>query len=122
MGNYSKGASYERELVALLKNRGYCAVRADGSGRARMEQPDLLAGNGARFLGIECKYSGTDYKTIGMEEVNCLVKFCKNFGCTAVLAFRFPYSEWKFKIINDYVTSNVSVKKSDELPVMDGIV
>jgi Holliday junction resolvase len=122
MGTYSKGASYERELLELLKRRGFAAVRVAGSGRARMEQPDLLASNGEKTFGIECKYSGTKYKTITKEEVNALVKFCKEFGCTALLAYRFPHTEWKFKIITDYTNENVSVKKSDNLLTINQIV
>lgn len=122
MGCYSKGASYERELLALLKDKGFAVVRVAGSGRARMEQPDLLASNGRKILGFECKYSGTDYKTIVKDEVNSLVDFCKKFNCVPVLAFRFQHTEWKFKIISDYVSENVSVKKNDDLLVMDEII
>ncbi|MBN1923495.1 MAG: hypothetical protein JW791_01910 [Nanoarchaeota archaeon] len=122
MTTYSKGASYERELLALLKKKGYAAVRVAGSGRARMEQPDLIASNGVKLLGFECKYSASDYKTIHKDEVNSFVKFCREFHCTPVLAFRFPHTEWKFKILNDYVESNVSVKRTDELLVMTEII
>lgn len=122
MGSYSKGACYERELMKLLKEKGYAVIRVAGSGRARMEQPDLLASNGSKILGIECKYSGSDYKTINKEEVNSLFKFCKCFACTACLAFRFPRTEWKFIKLNDYVSSNINVKKSDELTQFSEII
>ena len=115
MSVYSKGACYERELLELLKSKGFTAVRVAGSGRARMEQPDLLASNGSRTLGIECKYSGSNYKSISKEEVNALFKFCKGFNCTALLAFRFPRQDWKFMIIIEEVTENVNVKARDEL-------
>lgn len=122
MSVYSKGASYERELIEKLKSKGFTAVRVAGSGRARMEQPDLLASNGVKTLGIECKYSSTNYKTIVKEEVNALLKFCKGFNCTAVLAFRFPRQDWKFMIITDYVPENVSVKASTELLNINQVV
>jgi Holliday junction resolvase len=115
MGVYSKGAGYERELLELLKKKGFAVVRVAGSGRARMEQPDLIASNGKKTLGIECKYSSTKYKTIKKEEVNSLLKFCEEFGCTAVLAYRFPRVEWKFKIIKQRVDANVNVKRTDKL-------
>lgn len=122
MGVYSKGACYERELLELLKNKGFAAVRVAGSGRARMEQPDLLASNGDIILGIECKYSGSNYKSIKMQEVNSLLKFCKEFGCIAVLAYRFPRMEWKFKIIKQPVLENLNVKKTDKLLTMNEII
>ncbi len=122
MSTYSKGASYERELLSLLKTKGYAAVRVAGSGRARMEQPDLIASNGRKVLGFECKYSGNDYKTITKEEVNSFIKFCKEFGCTPVLAYRFQREDWKFKVLRDYVEGNVSVKRTDEFLTMNEII
>ena len=122
MGKYSKGADYERELIQLFKNKNFAAVRVAGSGRARMEQPDILASNGEIILGIESKYSGSDYKTIVKEEVNALVTFCKQFGCIPVLAFRFPHTEWKFMIIETMINENVSIKKTTTLMTMDEII
>lgn len=122
MSTYSKGAGYERELLQLLKNKGFAAVRVAGSGRARMEQPDLVASNGIKLLGFECKYSSTDYKTINKDEVNDFYAFCKKFNCTPLLAFRFPNKEWGFKILNSFVTENVSVKKKDKLLLMHEII
>ncbi len=119
MPNYNKGAKYERELFELLRKKGYAVVRVAGSGRARHEQPDLLASNGSSYYGIECKFSSTGYKTIEKKEVNDLILFCKEFGCIPVLAFRFTNSKWKFIVLSSYVDSNVSVKKKDNLPSID---
>ena len=97
-------------------------MRGAGSGRARREQPDLLASNGKKVLGIECKYSGNNYKSISKEEVNALIKFCREFGCTPVLAYRFPRMEWKFKIITEFVGDNVNVKSTDEFLSINSII
>ncbi len=122
MGRYYKGACYERELVKLLVSKGFAAVRVAGSGRARMEQPDIIASNCKNLYGIESKFSSTNYKTIKKKEVNSLYKFCKNFGCRAFLAFRFRRTPWKFMEIKEEVSDNVSVKKDDDLLTIRGII
>ncbi|MDD4353022.1 MAG: Holliday junction resolvase Hjc [Candidatus Nanoarchaeia archaeon] len=115
MANYSKGAAYERELMEILGLKGFAVARIAGSGKAKVEEPDLIAGNGKLILAIECKYSGTKYKTVCMEQANDLVKFSKGFGAKAILAFRFAHCPWKFMELQEVVIKNVSVKKTDEL-------
>lgn len=122
MSTYSKGAAYERELMRVLKEKGFTSVRVAGSGRARFEQPDLLSSNSEKILGFECKFSGTNYKTINKKEVNDFYNFCTWFGCTPILAFRFPHKEWGFLILNKPVESNVSVKKTDKLLLISEII
>ena len=123
MGKYTKGATYERELLSILLSKGYATVRVAGSGRARTEQPDLLASNGKKIYGIECKYSSSDYKTITKEEVNSLILFCKKFNCIPLLAFRFPNKDWKIvKLTHEYIKENVSIKKSDKLLTVEQII
>jgi Holliday junction resolvase len=115
MAHYSKGAAYERELMAILCAKGFAAARIAGSGKAKVEEPDLIAGNCKIILAIECKYSGTNYKTVSMEQANDLVKFSKCFGARAILAFRFAHCPWKFMELKESASKNVSIKKTDEL-------
>jgi Holliday junction resolvase len=122
MAQYSKGAAYERELMAILSNKGFAVARIAGSGKAKVEEPDLIAGNGKLIMAIECKYSSTLYKTVKMEQVNDLVKFSKIFGAKAILAFRFSHSPWKFMELNESVTKNVSIKKTDNLIEMKELI
>lgn len=122
MAFYSKGASYERELMMILSSKGFAVARIAGSGKARIEEPDLIAGNGKIVLAIECKYSGTQYKTVNKEQVNDLVKFSKSFGAKAMLAFRFTRCPWKFMEIKEAVLKNVSVKKTDNFMEMKELI
>jgi len=115
MANYSKGAAYERELMAILSDKGFAVARIAGSGKAKVEEPDLIAGNGRLIMAIECKYSSTPYKTVSMGQANDLVKFSKSFGAKAMLAFRFSHKEWEFMELKESVDANVSVKKTDKL-------
>jgi len=39
-GAYRKGVRAERELISFFRSRGYCVMRAAGSG---LSSPDLLA-------------------------------------------------------------------------------
>lgn len=115
MAQYSKGAAYERELMAILGSKGFAVARIAGSGKAKVEEPDLIAGNGKLIIAIECKYSSTLYKTVKMDQANDLVKFSKMFGARAILAFRFSHTSWKFMELKEAVTKNVSIKKTDKL-------
>ncbi|MFA5303252.1 MAG: Holliday junction resolvase Hjc [Candidatus Nanoarchaeia archaeon] len=115
MAHYSKGAAYERELMAILGNKGFAVARIAGSGKAKVEEPDLIAGNCRLILAIECKYSSTLYKTVNMIQANDLVKFANMFGAKAILAFRFAHTAWKFMELTQAVTKNVSIKKTDKL-------
>jgi holliday junction resolvase len=115
MANYSKGATYERKLMEILVKKGFAVARIAGSGKAKVEEPDLIAGKKGLIFAIECKYSSTNYKTIKLQQVNDLVKFSKMFGAKAILAFRFSHTQWKFMKINQTVTKNVSIKKTDKL-------
>ena len=51
-----KGSRTERELVQLFQNTGnWSAIRVAGSGLTKNPNPDVLAGNGKRYLALECK-------------------------------------------------------------------
>lgn len=123
MGKYTKGAGYERELLSIFLNKGFAVIRVAGSGRARIEQPDLLASNGKKIFGIECKYSSSNYKTIIKEEVNSLILFCKKFDCIPLLAFRFSNKKWKIiKLNHKYVNQNINVKKNNDYFTVEQII
>jgi len=122
MANYSKGASYERELMEILGLKGFACARIAGSGKAKVEEPDLIAGNGRSIFAIECKYSGNDYKTVKKEQVNDLFNFSKSFGARAILAFRFKRCPWKFMEIKSEQSGNVSVKKNSEFMELNELI
>jgi len=93
--SYRKGADAERRLIKLLRKRGYECVRVAGSGRARFEQPDILASNGGRVICIECKFVNKDVLYVSKEEIDALKRFATRFGCEPMLAVQFR-RKWRF--------------------------
>jgi len=84
--SYRKGAQAERTLLKKLVEQGYACIRVAGSGRARMEQPDVVAGNKERVIAFECKRTSKRSVYIPKEEVDALKKFANAFGCEAFIA------------------------------------
>jgi len=93
--SYRKGADAERRLIKLLREKGYECVRVAGSGRARFEQPDVLASDGGKVICIECKFVNKDVLYISREEIDALKRFARRFGCKPVLAVQFK-KRWRF--------------------------
>jgi len=91
-----KGYRFERELVDMLWNLGFAAVRVPGSGVMSKPAPDVIAGNGSRYLAIQIKMRSKLPLYFREKEVDDLVKFSKIFGAEPVLAVRLPYKGWKF--------------------------
>lgn len=85
----TKGSRSERELVNYLDNNGWAVLRAPASGAATdRELPDVLAGDGERFLAIEGKASGGNPIYLDAEEVEALIYFAEQFGAEPRLAAR----------------------------------
>ena len=84
--NYNKGAQAERRLIKKLIEKGFTCIRVAGSGRARTEQPDIIASNGTRIIAFECKRTVKKSVYIPKEEIEDLKKFSKGFKCEAVIA------------------------------------
>ena len=104
--SYKKGAHAERKLIEMLRSQGYVCVRVAGSGRARFEQPDIIASNRKRLLSIECKHISANSVYISKEEVHALKEFSKKFGAEPIIAVRFK-KKWEFwRIVNLEGTKN----------------
>ena len=115
MGSNSKGSRRERELTNLLDERQWAVMRAPSSGAGtQRELPDVLAGNGTRFVAIEAKASSGDPIYVDGEEVDALRFFAENFGADPLLGVRFDYCDWAFFAPDDvYQTDggNYRIKK-----------
>lgn len=97
MSRKSKGANAERELIHLFNNiEGWCAVRVAGSGSNAYPSPDIVAGNGARHLAIECKSFRGEKKYVPKENVEQLCLFAARFGAESWIAVRFLGKPWWF--------------------------
>lgn len=85
-----KGAKRERELVNWLDENGWAVLRAPASGSAtERELPDVLFGNGERFVAAEVKSSAGDPIYIDGAEVEALEYFADSFGAEPMLAVKF---------------------------------
>lgn len=95
-----KGIRYERELIKLLWDSGFAAVRVAGSGVSVFPSPDIVAGDGKRFLAFEVKSRKGLPLYISKEEVKQLVMFSNLFGAEAYIALKLPNSPWRFFAID----------------------
>lgn len=101
MNTKQKGSNAERELIHMLWQSDYAAIRAAGSGSCKYPVPDIIAGNGIRRLAIECKVTKEQNKHFKRKEILDLEEFCKKFGCEGYLAIRFKDKDWYFFTIED---------------------
>ena len=102
MSNKSKGSNAERDLVHRFWVTGkWCALRSAGSGSMKYPGPDLLVGNLARRMSIECKSSKSNKIYLTNEDVNQLKEFSKVFDARPWFAVRFFRKDWLFVSIED---------------------
>ncbi len=92
----SKGSNAERELIHLLWERGFAAIRIAGSGSIKYPVPDVLASNGIKTIAVECKASGDSYKYLEKREVHELVEFSERFGAEPLIGIKFNNVAWRF--------------------------
>lgn len=92
----SRGSAAERELVHAFQKEGFAAFRAPASGSMDYELPDVIAGKGARKIGVECKLTKDDAKYFTKAEVESLMIFCEKFGCECWLGVKFLRKGWRF--------------------------
>lgn len=102
--SYQKGYRRELELITELEKEGFATMRSPASGKGgkspdgtEREQPDIIAGNGESFYGIESKASAREMHIyIPIEEVDDLIYFCKKFGLKPRIGARFDYNDFAF--------------------------
>jgi Holliday junction resolvase len=88
---YKKGRRAERYIVEKLWDLNYAAIRVPGSGRSyRRPHPDIVAGNGNRYLALQVKSTKEKQKYFKKEEISDLKEFCGIFGSEPVIAVKFP--------------------------------
>ncbi|MFH1174773.1 MAG: Holliday junction resolvase Hjc [archaeon] len=97
----AKGSDAERELVHKFWAAGWAAHRIAGSGSNKYPSPDILAGNGARRIAIECKAVGGLNKNLTKKEVDELVEFAGKFGAEAWVGIKFDRMDWLFLSTED---------------------
>ena len=91
-----KGSRAERELLAMFWENGFGGYRSAGSGSTPLPSPDLLVGNGKRYLAIECKSLKSKTKYLEIEQIKELIEFSKKFGAEPWIGLRFNNIGWYF--------------------------
>lgn len=111
-----KGSRTERELVNLLWKSGFAVMRSPASGSGRKHpQPDILASNGERTVGIETKATSGKAVYVGKDEVSKLREFCDSFGCEPMIGVRFDRMDWLFVSPEDCDRTEKSLKVTREM-------
>lgn len=122
MSNKKRGCNYERQLVDLLHNRGFAAVRVAGSGAKPLPTPDIVACQKGRILAIECKTSRKNQVYISNDQVNNLCEYSKMAGAKPLIAVKFTQREWYFLIPSKVPrTSSNLLVVSREMAAKEGL-
>lgn len=97
MSNKAKGSRVERELLSLLTENGWRAIRVAGSGVNDDSPCDLMAAKlGKKAYTIEVKSSKKTSIYIKKSQIEDFMLFSSMMGLTPVIAVRFNYEGWLF--------------------------
>ena len=118
-----KGSKEERDLVRMLWDSNFAAMRAPASGGATKKPlPDVLAGNRELYLAIEVKSTSRDKIYIDSQKVNGLREFSDIFGAIPYIGIKFRYKKWLFLSPEDLeVTRNGNYKLDKDLAFKKGL-
>lgn len=111
----SKGYRSERELVHMLWERGFAAVRSPASGSMSYPAPDIIAGNGRRYIAIEVKMRANLPVYVSREDVENLVKFSEIFGAEPFIAIKIAKEGWRFLYVENLKRTRNGYKIDDEV-------
>ncbi len=97
MSNKSKGSNMERELVQLLAENGWRALRVAGSGINEESPCDIIIGKlGQKGYAIEAKSSRKNRIYIKKSQIEDFILFASMIGLKPALAVRFAREGWLF--------------------------
>ncbi|KZX15596.1 Holliday junction resolvase Hjc [Methanobrevibacter curvatus] len=126
-----KGTAEERDLVQKLWKMKFAAMRAPASGSATKHSiPDVIAGNGSIYLGIEVKTTIKDVIYVDSAQIDGLIEFCNIFGAKPYLGIKFKRTKWLFlkpenvertKSKNYKIKKDYAIEKALELDEVLGI-
>lgn len=100
---FRRGYPAELELVELLRQQGFYAVRVPVSG-GRGFPCDVLAAKGGDRRAYEVKVTKERSLYLYEEDLSGLVEFCESFGFQACIAVRWKHAKknpWTFKQVNE---------------------
>ena len=86
-----KGIQQERDLVNLLNENGFRAVRIAGSGAGSRgnPKPDVFCINSTIAYAIELKSSNRDVIYIDNKQIRSLISFCDGYGIYPLVCVKF---------------------------------
>jgi len=91
-----KGERFERELVNMFWDEGFAATRIPASGSMSYPSPDIIAGNGKRYLAIEVKMRSNLPVYIPKQDIDNLIRFSERFGAEPYVAIKIKKMGWRF--------------------------
>jgi len=95
MLSYRKGSRAERELIDYFSEKGYCVIRAAGSGVNSLS-PDILVFRRGVQCGIEAKAHETNSLGIDREQFENLKRWEDISGITCLIGWRKNREPWYF--------------------------
>jgi Holliday junction resolvase len=118
-----KGSKEERDLVRILWDESFAAMRAPASGGATKKPlPDVLAGNGEIYLAIEVKTTTKDRIYIDSQKIQGLCEFSQIFGAQPYVGIKFKYKKWRFLSPEDLIqTRNENYRLDKDLALEKGM-
>jgi len=121
----SKGIDIERKLVRKLWEAGYAAIRvpASGAGSSEYPKPDIICGNGKRYMAFEVKKTKKDILYINKYDIKSLLMFSEIFGAEPYLAIKFSKDKFIYFLkINDlFTTKSENYKITYEQAIQKGL-
>ena len=117
------GTREERELVKMLWDADFAAMRAPASGGATKKPlPDVIAGNGSIYLAIEVKSTSLERIYINAEKIDGLKEFAELFGAKPYVGIKFLRKKWRFICPEDlYKTKNNNYRLNMDLAFDKGL-
>ena len=97
----SKGSNAERELLHMFWAKNWACIRSAGSGSMKYPGPDLLVGNLAKRMAIECKTTKGGKIYLNEHDVGQLKDFSRIFDSRPWFAVKFAKKEWRFLGLED---------------------
>ncbi len=95
MRTYSKGSRAERELIDHFSQKGFCVIRAAGSGVNSLS-PDLLVFRHGMQIAFESKAHEKTSLQIPKDQIEGLKRWEEITGITALVAWRRNRKGWRF--------------------------
>ncbi len=95
MRTYVKGSRAERELIGYFSDRGFCVIRAAGSGVNSLS-PDILVFKRGVQLGIEAKAWEKENLNIDRSQFQNLMEWEKVSGINCFIGWRRNRKPWVF--------------------------